>query len=150
MGAERTALQTTGRYAALVALVTFVAVPIHVYVEPPWRSPVVRTAVALVLGVALLDLRRALARRLASGPGGGGDGWRRRTWLAPGVPQAFLDAVGDLQAGTRTRRHFERVLWPRLAALSPRPLEPPPCRSLGRGPSLSSLRAVIAALEREP
>lgn len=147
MRAERLVLRTAGRYAALVAVVTFLTTPIHVYVEPPWRGTVVRLAVALVLGVALLDLRRALGRRLASGPDNGGEGRGR---FVPGAPAAFLDALGDLRAGTRSRRHFERVLWPRLAALSRRPLEPPPCRSLGRGPGLSSLRAVIATLEREP
>lgn len=149
MSPERLTLRAAGRYAVVGALVTFVTVPVYLYVEPPWRGLVVRLAVAFVLGVALLELRGALAERLASAGGVPRDeGWTHgRTW--PDVPQPFLDAVTDVRAGARSRRHFEEVLWPRLEALATRPLPPPPCRSLGRGPSVASLRAVIAALEEE-
>jgi hypothetical protein len=39
-------------------------------------------------------------------------------------------------------------MWPRLTALTSRPLARPATR-LGRGPSLAALRDVIAEIERE-
>jgi hypothetical protein len=53
------------RSATLAAVVLIVAVPVYVYVEPSWRAFVARLACAFVLGVALLQFRRALLDRLA-------------------------------------------------------------------------------------
>jgi len=54
------------RGAALGGVVLLAAVPVYVFVEAPWRTLVARLAVALVLGVALLQLRSAVAARLAA------------------------------------------------------------------------------------
>jgi hypothetical protein len=127
-----------------------VAVPIYVFVEAPWRALVVRLAAALVLGVALRELRGTLGRRLsragdaAQGAGSG------PAVTGPDVPLRLLNLADDVRAGVRSRRHFERVLWPRLEALSRQPLAPPPLRSFRRGPRLADVRAVVAALERQP
>src|SRR5262245_61726881 len=122
-------------------------VPVYVYVEPGWRAFVVRLACAFVLGVALLQLRRALLDRLADHGGSGLDAARGRREAEPGVPHHFHDLAGDVRAALRSRRYFDKVLWPRLQALTPDP-PPRPVARPGRGPSLASLRRVIAALEK--
>jgi hypothetical protein len=137
------------RTAALGGVVLLVSVPLYVYVEPSWRAFVARLACAFVLGVALLQLRRALLDRLADHGPSALDAARDHHEPEPGVPHHFQDLAGDLRTALRSRRYFEKVLWPRLAALTPRPLIRPVARP-GRGPSLASLRRVIAAIEKQP
>jgi hypothetical protein len=136
------------RCAVLGGLVFLAAVPVYVFVEPPWRALVVRLAAALVLGVALLQLRSALADRLAPNGVSALDEARERAGPEAGLPLRFLDLMHDVRSALRSRRYFDRVLWPRLAALAGRPLVRPPVRP-GRGPSLASLSEVIADIERQ-
>jgi hypothetical protein len=150
MRAERRALPTAARYASLVGVVTFVTVPVYVFVEPASRGVVVRLAAALVLGIALLDLRGALVLRLARDAPSALDAARARPPAAPAVAPRLVALVADVRAAVRSRRHFEHVLWPRLRALSRRAPPRPPARSVGRGPGLETLRDVVAAIEREP
>ncbi len=149
MRADRALARIAGRYLALGGVVLLAAVPVYVYVEPPWRALVARLAAALVLGVALLELRRTLAGRLARGEASALDEARGRVGPEPGMPLRFLDLISDVRAALRNRRHFEEVFWPRLEALSRHPLVRPPLR-LGRGPSLDSVREVIAVIEKQP
>jgi hypothetical protein len=135
------------RYAVLVGAVLLAAVPLYVFVELPWRAVVARLASGLVLGIALLELRSALAQRL-DGHDSALDEARVRPTPGPDVHQRFVALRGDVRAALRSRRHFEHGLWPQLTALSRRPLLPPPLRR-GRGPSLASLREVIAIIETE-
>ena len=137
------------RFAALGGVVLLATVPVYVWVEPSWRALVARLASALVFGVVFLELRRALAERLADGGASALDAARGRREPEPDVPYHFQQLAGDVRAGLRSRQHFEKVLWPRLAALASRPLFRPPVRR-GRGPSLASLRKVIAAIEQQP
>jgi hypothetical protein len=137
------------RGAVLGGVVLLATVPVYVYVEPAWRALVVRLAAALVLGTTLLHLRRALVEHLDRAPASALDEARVRRGPGPGVPHRFQDLMNDVRAARRSRRYFEQVLWPRLAALSSAPLELPPTRR-GRGPSLSGLRAVLEAIERQP
>src|SRR6266705_2746573 len=65
--AERPLARVAVRCAVLAAVVLLATVPVYVYVEPSWRALVARSASAFVLGVALLQLRRALADRLKDG-----------------------------------------------------------------------------------
>ena len=133
----------------LAAAVLLATVPVYVYVEPSWRVLVARSAAAFVLGAALLQLRRALAERLEDGGGSALDAARGYRGPEPSVPHHFLDLASDVRAALRSRRYFERALWPRLEALTSRPLVRPSVRR-GRGPSLASLRDVIAAIEKQP
>jgi hypothetical protein len=137
------------RAAVLGGVVLLATVPVYVYVEPAWRALVVRLAAALVLGTTLLHLRRALVDHLDRAPASALDEARVRRGPGPGVPHRFQDLINDVRAARRSRRYFEQVLWPRLAALSSAPLEPPPPRR-GRGPSLAGLRAVVEAIEKQP
>jgi len=137
------------RSAVLAAVMLMVMVPVYVYVEPSWRAFVARVASAFVLGVALLQFRRALLDRLADLGGSGLDAARGRREPEPGVPHHFHDLASDVRTALRSRRYFDKVLWPRLEALAPEPLARPAPRP-GRGPSLASLRRVIAAMEKRP
>lgn len=149
MRAEGLLAPIAARCAVLGGVVLLAAVPVYVFVEPPWRALVVRLASALVLGVALLQLRRALADRLAHSGASALDEARDRRGPEPSVPYHFLDLANDVRAARRSRRHFEKVLWPRLVALAPRPLVRPPARP-GRGPGLATLGDVITAIEKQP
>jgi len=147
--ADRSLGRVALRSAVLAGVVLLVMVPVYVYVEPSWRAFVARLACAFVLGVALLQLRRALLDRLADLGGSGLDAARGRREPEPGVPHHFHDLASDVRTALRSRRYFDNVLWPRLQALTPDPLPRPAARP-GRGPSLASLRRVIAAIERRP
>jgi len=148
MAAEPRPAATTARYVVLGGIVLLAAVPLYVYLEPQWRALVSRLAAALVLGMALLELRGILAGRVAHLDPSALDAARTTPAPAPAVPQRLLELTASVRAGLRSRRHFERVLWPRLVALAARPLVPPP-RRRGRGPSLPALRKVIGAIEDE-
>jgi hypothetical protein len=149
MRADRSLPRIAARGALLGGVVLLATIPVYVYVEPSWRGLVARLASALVLGGLLLQLRRALAERLAQAGAAALDEARRRRGPEPAVPHHFLDLVNDVRAARRSRRYFEEVLWPRLAAFTPRPLVRPPGRR-GRGPSLARLREVIASIEKQP
>lgn len=148
MKGERLIAPIVVRCAVLGGIVFLLAVPGYVFAEPQWRPVVARLAVAFVLGVGLLQLRGAVAERLARDGASALDQARDRPGIPPAVPLRFQDLIADVRAAQRSRRHFERALWPRLQALSPRPLVRPPARP-GRGPGLAALRDVIGAIERE-
>ena len=149
MIAERPLARVAARCAVLAAAVLLATVPVYVYVEPSWRAPVARSACAFVLGVALLQLRRALADLLAEGGDSALDAARGHRRPEPSVPHHFGELASDVRAALRSRRYFDRALWPRLEALTSRPLVRPSVRP-GRGPSLASLRDVITAIEQQP
>lgn len=148
MRPEPRPLATTGRYAALVGVVLLAAVPVYVYLEPHWRALFARLVAALVLGMALLELRAILAGRVMRHGTSALDAARIPAAVEPGRPQRLLELTGSVRASLRSRRHFERVLWPRLIALAGRPLVPPLLRR-HRGPSLARLRDLIATIEDE-
>jgi hypothetical protein len=146
--ADRPLARVAVRSAVLAAVVLLATVPVYVYAEPSWRPLVVRVASAVVLGVALVQLRRALADRLAEGADSALETAREHRGAGPSVPHHFLELAGGVRAALRSRRDFEKSLWPRLEALASRPLVRPPVRR-GRGPSLAGLRAVITAIEKQ-
>ena len=146
---ERPLAWIAARCAALGGVVLLATVPVYLWVEPSWRTLVARLASALVLGVTLLALRRALADRLEDSGASALDAARDRRRAPPGVPHHFVQLANDVRAALRSRRHFEKVLWPRLLAHASRPVVRPPDRR-GRGPSLANLRKVIDAIERQP
>lgn len=147
MLAERPLAAVTVRTAVLAVVVLLAALPVYVWVEPSWRPLVARLACALVLGVALLNLRTVLVERVEAAGASALDAARRARPPEPVAPHHALELVHDVRTALRSRRYFEGVLWPRLEALAGRPLTPPP-RRRGRGPSLASLRALITDIER--
>jgi hypothetical protein len=148
VSAERLLAPIVIRGAVLGGVVLLATVPIYVFVEPSWRTFVARLAVAFVLGVALLQLRGAVAARLAQGGASRLEQALAQPGSPPAVPLRFEELIDDVGATRRSRGHFERIMWPRLTALASRPLARPPAR-LGRGPSLGDLRRVITDIESE-
>jgi hypothetical protein len=146
VSADRLLAPVVIRCAVLGGVVLLAAVPVYVFVEAPWRTLVARLAVAFVLGVALLQLRGAVAARLVRAGGSPLEQELGRPGNPPVVPLRFEELIDDVRATRRSRAHFERIMWPRLTALASRPLARPPDR-LGRGPSLGDLRRVIADIE---
>lgn len=147
MRADRLLAPIVIRCAILGGVVLLAAAPVYVFVEAPWRTLVARLAVAFVLGVALLQLRAAVAARLPRAGGSALEQELARPGNPPAVPLRFEELIDDVRATRRSRGHFERIMWPRLTALASRPLVRPPAR-LGRGPSLRDLRRVLAEIER--
>jgi hypothetical protein len=125
MRPERLLAAIAIRCAALGGVVLLAAVPVYVFVEPPWRALVVRLAVAFVLGVALLQLRGAVAARLARPGSSRLDQALMRPGNPPAVPLRLEELMDDVRATRRSRGHFERIMWPRLTALASHPLAPP-------------------------
>jgi hypothetical protein len=125
------------------------ALPRAVRVAASWRAPGARLACALVLGVALLNLRRVLSEGVEAAGVSALDTARRTGPPGPAVPHHALELASDVRTAARSRRYLEDVLWPRLEALAGRSLTPPR-RRRGRGPSLASLRALIMDIERRP
>jgi hypothetical protein len=148
VGAERLLAPIAIRCAVLGAVVLIATVPVYVFVEPPWRPLVARLAVAFVLGVALLQLRGAVAARLAASGASALEQALERPGSPPAVPLRLEELIDDVRATRRSRGHFERIMWPRLVGLASRPLARPPAR-FGRGPSLAELRRLIADVEKE-
>jgi hypothetical protein len=145
--ARRLLAPIAGRCLALAAVTLLAALPVYLFVEPPWRTLVARLAVGFVLGVALLQLRGAIAARLPRGGTSPLEQALDRPAVPPAIPLRFEELLDDVRVTRRSRSHFERILWPRLIALAGRPLAPPPAR-IGRGPSLAGLRRVVADIER--
>jgi hypothetical protein len=146
VSAERPLTGIVVRSAVLGGVVLLVTVPVYLYVEPSWRPLVARLAAALVLGVALLQIRRALVEQVAAAGSSALDEARARGVAEPAVPHRFRDLTRDVRAALRSRRYFDEVLWPRLLAFTSQPPPRPPARR-GRGPGLAALRAVISAIE---
>jgi hypothetical protein len=149
MTGERPLAALAVRGAVLGAVVLLATVPVYVYVEPAWRALVARLASALVLGVVLLQLRRALIARLEAAGESALDDARVRRRPEPGVPHHFLDLMSDVRTALRSRRYFDEVMWPRLTTFTTATLEHPRARR-GRGPSRAALRALLDAIERRP
>jgi hypothetical protein len=147
MRADRVLPAIVGRCLLLAGVVLLATVPVYVYVEPSWRPLVGRLAAAFVVGVALLQLRRALVEQLSAAAPSALDEARGRRAPEPGVPHHFRDLVNDVRAARRSRRYFEEALWPRLVGFAARPLPRPPARP-GRGPSLAALRDALDQIER--
>src|SRR4030095_11077256 len=121
MPADRRLSRVAGRSATLGGVALFLIVPVYVYVEPSWRGFVARLACAFVLGVALWQFGRALRQRLADRGASALDAARAWREPEPGVPHHFRDLASDVRTALRSRRYFDKVLWPRLTALTPRP-----------------------------
>ena len=135
--------------AILGVVVALAVLPLYVWAEPSWRPLVARLAAGLVLGVAILQIRRVLVERAEAGGSSALDAARFARGGEPGVPHHLVELVSDVRTARRSRRYFEAVMWPRLEALAGRALPPPP-RRRGRGPSLADLRRVIGDIEARP
>jgi len=138
--------------AVAAAVVALAAMPTYLALSPAWRPVVVRLAcaAAVVAGCA----RAMRWARGAAGP----SATSPLDAPPPPAPSPELDARflalrDDVIYGARSRRYFDVILAPRLAALAgARGLPPVPARRglRPRGPSLAALDALVAEIERRP
>src|SRR4029450_604549 len=105
---ERPLAQVAAQCAAVAFVVVLASVPLYVWVEPSWRGLVARAASALVLGVALLQLRRLPPDRLEADGPWSLDEARRRPRSERAVPHHFRDLASDVRAALRSRRYLQQ------------------------------------------
>jgi hypothetical protein len=143
-------------YAVLAGLVFLAATPAYFCAEPAGRPLVVRLAVGVLLGVALLHVGRTVRERIRPEAPSPFERARRSRRPEPELAPLFLKLRDELGFSQASQGYFEHVLWPRLVALGAgRAGQPPPARPpgsawrglLGRGPSLATFRAVVTRIE---
>jgi len=146
------------RYAVLLVLVGLAATPAYFYAEPANKLAVVRLAVAVVVGVALIHLLRVVRATIEAQPASAFEQALVPRSPQPRLAQIFVTLRDEIRFSAASQGYFEHVLWPRIVALvarQPRGVEPSPVKPagrplLGRGPSLETLRALVARLEERP
>lgn len=138
--------------AVVVALVALAAMPAYLALGPSWRPVAVRlvcTAAVIAGCVRALRWARGAAAPSVVSPLDG---------HAPPVPGPELDARflalrDDVIYGTRSRRYFDVILWPRLSELAGSEMPPRPADRRGirrRGPSLRAIEELVAEIEKRP
>jgi hypothetical protein len=132
-------------------LVTLAAIPTYLALAPAWRTLAVRLvcAVAVAAGcVRAVRWARGVVQAEdvspldAPPPPGAG----------PELDARFLALRDDVIYGTRSRRYFDVILWPRLSELAGTELPRPAARRgiRRRGPSMSELSHLVAEIEGHP
>lgn len=142
-------------YAILLTLVGLAATPVYFYAEPANQPAVVRLAVAVVVGVALIHLVKIVRATIEAQPASAFEQALAPRSPEPRLAQIFVTLRDEIRYSAASQGYFEHVLWPRIVALvarqprgvQPSPVKPPGRRLLGRGPSLATLRALVARLE---
>ncbi len=146
--AERSRRRLAGR-AIVAALVVLAAMPAYLALSPPWQPVAVRLSCAAIVAAGCVRVLRRARGAMEAEPISPLD--------APPPPAAvpeldarFLALRDDVIHGTRSRRYFDRILWPRLSGLAgtdlPRPAERRGLRR--RGPSMSVLARLVTEIER--
>lgn len=153
---ERRRWQWAAGYLVFLVCVWIALAPVYSYVESPYRAAVVRAGAALVLGVALIQLRGAVKRHNAAQPSSAFDGAVNRGPNEPDLAPIFLKLRNEVRFSTEDQRYFENALWPRVLRLlagrdqrsrKGAPAMPAGRRWIRRGPSLAALRDLIAQIE---
>jgi len=123
--------------------------PAYLALSPPWQPVAVRLSCAAIVAAGCVRALRRARGAMEAEP--------RSPLDAPPPPAAvpeldarFLALRDDVIHGTRSRRYFDRILWPRLSGLAgtdlPRPAERRGLRR--RGPSMSVLARLVTEIER--
>jgi len=153
---ERRRWRWAAGYLVFLVCVWIALAPIYSYVESPYRAGVVRAGAALVLGVALIQLRGAVKRHTAAQPSSAFEEALDRDPIEPYLAPIFLKLRGEVRFSTEDQRYFENTLWLRVQRLvasrdgparKVAPAMPSGRRWLPRGPSLATLRDLIAHIE---
>jgi hypothetical protein len=141
-------------YALLLAIVAAVTSFLYDTVAPANQPIAVRLAVALVVGVVLLHLRAHFRSDPRWEPPSAFEDALNAPAPPPKLNAAFVKLREEVVNGAASRSYFDKILWPRLAALARargQEIEMPPSadrRWPDRGPSRRAIAALIERLER--
>jgi hypothetical protein len=146
--AEPSPRRRAGR-AILAALVVLAATPAYLALSPPWQPVAVRLSGAAIVIAGCVRLLRLARSAMEAAPPSPLDKPPPPA-AAPALDARFLALRDDVTHGMRSRRYFDRILWPRLSRLAGRDLaRPPEGRGLRRrGPSMSALTRLVSEIER--
>ncbi len=142
-----------GGYALFLAVVAAATAFLYDSTATANRPGLIRVAVGFTVGVILIHLlRHSRASRRWDPPSALEQALRPSPIAAEPVPE-FLRLRDEVEKSVASQTVFERMLWPRLCALSRArggsgeiPL--PQARGrLGRGPSLQTIAALIARID---
>jgi hypothetical protein len=143
-------------YVVFLGLLALIATPLYLSATSSFRPAVVRLVVAVIVGVALSHLLRTVRTRIDAQPLSTFEAALRRMPAESGLPPHFLRLRDEVRFSMASQSYFEHVLWPRIRVLLEqgpgRPLpegtpKPSGRRFRRRGPSLITLRNLIAAIE---
>lgn len=145
-------------YAIFLGLLTLIATPLYLSATSSFRPLVVRLVVAVILVVALFHLLRTVQTWINAQPPSTFEAALRRIPAESGLPPHFLRLRDEVRFSTSSQSYFEHVLWPRICVLGQGrggplregALKPSDRRFLRRGPSLNTLRNLIAEVEERP
>lgn len=150
----RRAAALVGALVLVVVLVAGIAL-IEFLMAEPYRQAAIRLVAALVLLLVVARIRARVRTSIELGAAGDSERPSQAGWAPPSFSHtAFEHFHDEIRFSARSQRYFEHVLWPRLSTLGragaapATPLDKPPGRRFGRGPSLEALRGLIASLER--
>lgn len=148
--AERSRRRLAGR-AIVAALVVLAAMPAYLALSPPWQPVAVRLSCAAIVAAGCVRALRLARDAMEPEPISPLDAPPPRA-AVPELDARFLALRDDVTYGTRSRRYFDAILWPRLSGLAgpdlPRPAERRGLRP--RGPSMSALARLVTEIERRP
>jgi hypothetical protein len=143
--------------ARVLGLIVVAAVPALALLPSDLRPAVLRVALAAGIATALAHVIGRLVEA-ARTEAGGGFARALQPDRTPVRIDSSLARLGDeIRHSRRDRRYFEKILWPRLAALGeargvpagelPKPESP--TRLGHRGPTLEALTRVVDRLEKQ-
>jgi hypothetical protein len=138
-------------YALLFAVVAALTAYVYDSVAPANQAVVIRVAVAFMVGVLLIRIRRHF-RSEGDPPSAFADALVRQP-VAPRLDPGFVKLREDVANGSASRAFFDKILWPRLAALARAQgtegdMTPPAERAWRtRGPSRRTIAALLDRIE---
>ena len=148
---------TVAGYAVLFAVVAAVTAFVYDSAAPANRAGVIRLAVAFVVGVLLIRIRRYFRSDPRwSSPGDPSSAFADaliRQPVAPKLDPGFVKLREDVANGSASRAFFDKILWPRLDALARAhgaqgDLKLPAERAWRtRGPSRRTIAALLERIE---
>jgi hypothetical protein len=142
-------------YAVVFAVTATVTAFIYDSAAPANRAMVIRIAVGFAVAVLLIQLRRYFRGDPRWDPPSEFEDALTPQPPTPKLDPAFVKWRNDVRNGIASRSFFNRVLWPRLSALSgasrgPGHLPMPVQRGrLGRGPSARTVAALVDRIAGE-
>ena len=133
----------------LAVLLVLAAIPAYLVMEPSWRPVAVRLACAVIVVAGCVRVIRGVRLSIEGYAASALDA-PPHVATAPELDERFLRLRDELVFGTRSRRYFDAVLWPRMLGLAganlPRPAERRGSRR--RGPSLGTIERLVAEVEK--